>query len=832
MAGHGDTGTERLRVPADALYARSALRDADFDSTDDLTPREQVVGQSRALGAVRIAVALDRDGYNVYALGEPGSDRHAAMRQLLEEAAAEREVPGDWCYVHAFDDPRKPRALQLPAGEGRRLRERMQSLIEDVWSSVPAAFESDEYRHLRSEIDEEFEERHRRALEEMAEDAERNGLRLLQTPGGFAFAPVRDGKVIDEEAFGELPEEEQEEIRGRISEFGERLAAHLRKLPAWQREHNERVRKLDRQVGVSAVGPFLEELKEHYRALENVSAYLESVEQDLLAHLPALINPDPASPFAQQSGRRQQPKFLQRYEVNVLVDNAGLEAAPVVYEQNPVYHNLIGRIDHYAEFGSLVTDHRMIRGGALQRAGGGFLVIDADRLVREPFAWQALKRSLSGGEITIQSLQQMLSLMTTVTIEPEPIPMNARIVLIGERWLYYLLSEYDPEFSELFRVAADFSDVIERNGEHSDALASLIAGMVRRDGLAPFARHAVARVVEHSARLAGDADKLSARTRPIGDLLAESCHWAREAGRERVDEEDVERALAGFEHRHDRIRERYREAIARRSILVDVTGEALAQVNGLSVRQLGQYAFGHPTRITATVRVGDGSLLDIQREVELGGPIHSKGVLILGSLLGARYSRHAPLSLSASLVFEQTYGGVEGDSASVAEFCSLVSALAEVPLSQGIAVTGSVNQHGRVQVVGGINEKIEGFFDVCADAGLTGDQGVIIPADNRKHLMLRRDVREAVGDGRFHIYAVDGVDEAIELLTGETAGEPGGDGSYPPDTVNGRVQATLAGFSEGRARFMQRQLERTGQAGDGNGPGLSPDGASGNGKSG
>ncbi len=829
MAGHGDTGTKRFRVPAHALYARSALRDADFDSTDDLTPREQVVGQSRALGAVRIAVALDRDGYNVYALGEPGSDRHAAMRQLLEEAAAEREVPGDWCYLHAFDDPQKPRALQLPAGEGRKLRERMQSLIDDVWSSVPAAFESDEYRHLRSEIDEEFEERHRRALEEMAEDAERNGLRLLQTPGGFAFAPVRDGKVLDEEAFGELPEEEQEEIRGKISEFGERLAAHLRELPAWQREHNERVRKLDRQVGVSAVGPFLEELKQDYCSLENVSAYLEGVEQDLLAHLPALINPEPASPFAQPSGRRQRPKFLQRYEVNVLVDNAGLEAAPVVYEQNPVYHNLVGRIDHYAEFGSLVTDHRMIRGGALHRAGGGFLVIDADRLVREPFAWQALKRALSGGEITIQSLQQMLSVMTTVTIEPEPIPMNARVVLIGERWLYYLLSEYDPEFSELFRVAADFSDVIERNGEHSEALASLIAGMVRRDGLVPLGREAVARVVEHSARLAGDADKLSARTRPIGDLLAESCYWAREAGRERVDEEDVERALAGFEHRHDRIRERYREAIARRSILVDVTGEALAQVNGLSVRQLGQYAFGHPTRITATVRVGDGSLLDIQREVELGGPIHSKGVLILGSLLGARYSRHAPLSLSASLVFEQTYAGVEGDSASVAEFCSLVSALAEAPLSQGIAVTGSVNQHGRVQVVGGINEKIEGFFDVCADAGLTGEQGVIIPADNRKHLMLRRDVREAVGDGRFHLYAVDSVDEAIELLTGEPAGEPGGDGSYPPDTVNGRVQATLAGFSEGRARFLQRQLERAGQAGDGNG--LSPGGVSGNGKS-
>ena len=819
MAGHGGTGTERFRISADDLHVRSDLRDRDFDSTDDLPSREQVVGQSRALGAVRLAVAVDRDGYNLYALGEPGSDRHGAMRQLLEEAAAQREVPSDWCYVHAFDDPQKPQALELPAGEGRRLRERMKQLIDDVWSSVPAAFESDEYRHLRSEIDEEFEERHRQALAEMAEDAERNGLRLLQTPGGFAFAPVRDGKVIDEEAFGELPEDEQGEIRRKITEFGERLAAHLRQLPAWQREHNERVRQLDRQVGVSAVGPFLEELKEGYRALENASAYLEGVEQDLLAHLPDLINPEPAAPFPPQSGRRQRPKFLQRYEVNVVVDNSGLDAAPVIYEQHPVYHNVVGRIDHYAEFGSLVTDHRMIRAGALQRAGGGFLVMDADRLLREPFAWQALKRALSGREVTIQSLQQMLSLMTTVTIEPEPIPMTAKIVLVGERWLYYLLSEHDPEFSELFRVSADFSDVIDRDGGHSEELAALIAGMLRRGGLAPFSRDAVARVVEHSARLAGDADKLSARIRPLGDLLAEACHWAREAGRRRVDEEDVERALTEYEHRHDRIRERYREAIARRSILVDVTGEAVAQVNGLSVLQLGKYAFGHPTRITATVRVGDGSLLDIQREVELGGPIHSKGVLILGSLLGARYSREAPLSLSASLVFEQTYGGVEGDSASVAEFCSLVSALAEVPVRQAVAVTGSVNQHGRVQVVGGINEKVEGFFDVCADAGLTGDQGVVIPADNRKHLMLRRDVREAVEARRFHVYAVDTVDEAIELLTGESAGVADRDGNYPAGTVNGRAQKTLSGFSEGRARFVARQLENVEKAANRNGNG-------------
>ncbi len=802
----GATAPGSLRIPPTALYSPSTVRDQGFETTDDLQAREEIVGQGRALRATELAVALDRDGYNVYVLGESGSQRHAAMRQLLESAARERPLPDDWCYVHSFQDPRKPRALRLPPGEGRRLRERMSRLIDDVWSSVPAAFDSDEYRHLRSEIDEEFEERHRQAMAAVAQEAESNDLRLLQTPGGFAFAPVREGKVLDEEAFGKLPEDEQKRIQERIAAFGERLAAHLRELPRWQRERMERIRDLDRQIGVSAVGPFLEELKGHYEKLNDVRDYLEAVEQDLLDHLPALMNSDTPLPFMQQPGKRQRPKFLQRYEVNVAVDNGRLDSAPVVYEQNPVYHNIIGRIDHVAEFGSLVTDHRMIRVGALQRAGGGFLIIDAERLLREPFAWQALKRALFAREVTIQSLQEMLSLMTAVSLEPEPIPMSAKIVLIGERWLYYLLSAYDPEFAELFRIAADFSDVFERDERHTDELASLIAGMVRRERLRPFGRDAVARVIEQSSRLAGDAGKLSARIRPLGDLLAEADHRAASEGRALVEERDVESALAEQQYRYARVQERYREAIARRSILVDVTGEAVAQVNGLSVVQLGPHAFGHPTRITATVRVGDGSLLDIQREVELGGPIHTKGVLILGSLLGSRYSRDVPLSLSASLVFEQTYGDVEGDSASVAEFCALVSALAGAPIRQDLAVTGSVNQLGRVQVVGGINEKIEGFFDVCRDGGLTGRQGVLIPAENARHLMLRRDVREAVADERFHVYAISSVDQAIELLTGEPAGATDADGSYPAESINGRVTATLDAFSEGRARFARARL--------------------------
>jgi len=468
----------------------------------------------------------------------------------------------------------------------------------------------------------------------------------------------------------------------------------------------------------------------------------------------------------------------------------------VVYEDNPTYAGLIGRVEHIAQMGALVTDFMLIKPGALHRANGGYLMLDARKVLMQPFAWEGLKRVLSAREIRIESLGQALSLVSTVSLEPEPIPLNLKVILLGEPLLYYLLSEYDPEFSELFKAAVDFGRDMPRNGDSNQLYARLIATLARRDRLLDLDRGAVARVIEYGARLVEDAEKLSVRLREITDLLREADHWAREAGRGVIGANDVQAAIDARIFRSDRIRERLQEAIQRGTLLIDTSGERVGQVNGLSIVDLGNFMFGHPSRITASVRLGRGEVLDIQREVELSGPIHSKGVLILSGFLGARYAPDRPLALSASLVFEQTYGEVEGDSASSAELYALLSALANAPIRQSFAVTGSVNQHGQIQPIGGVNEKIEGFFDVCRMRGLSGEQGVLIPATNVKHLMLRQDVIEAVRNSQFRIYPVSSIDEGIEILTGLPAGTREANGLFPDGTINQRIEIQLITMSE------------------------------------
>jgi lon-related putative ATP-dependent protease len=492
----------------------------------------------------------------------------------------------------------------------------------------------------------------------------------------------------------------------------------------------------------------------------------------------------------------------------VLVDHSDTEGAPVVYEDNPTYQNLIGRVEHMARMGALLTDFQLIKPGALHRASGGYLILDARKVLTQPYAWEALKRVLQAGQIRIESVGQMLSLISTVSLEPEPIPLDVKIALFGERMLYYLLWQLDPDFAELFKVEADFETEMDRTDSNQKLYAQLIATLVQKKDLRPFDRSAVVRVIERSARLAGDREKLTMRTRNIIDLLEEADYWAGENGNGTVTDGDVQQAIEAQIHRADRVRERVQEAILRDTFLIDTQGEVVGQINGLSVLQLGNFAFGRPTRITARTRLGKGQVLDIEREVELGGPIHSKGVLILSGFLGGRYTSDRPLSLSASLVFEQSYGGVEGDSASSAELYALLSAIADLPLRQSLAVTGSVNQRGQVQAIGGVNEKIEGFFDVCQARGLTGEQGVLIPASNVKHLMLRQDVVEAVEEGQFHVYPVETVDQGIEILTGVEAGEQDEEGTYPEGSVNDRVAKRLAELAEKRQAFSKSGEEK------------------------
>ncbi len=782
-------GTARLYVacPADSLP---------FETTDELQQLEEVIGQQRALDAVHFGIGMRSDGYNLFVLGPPGLGKHTLIRRYLEQAASAAATPSDWCYVNNFAQAHAPRALRLPPARGLEFHGDMEQLIDDLRTAIPASFESEQYRNRAQQIEDDFKERQGQAFSALGEAAEKEHIAFLHTPTGFAFAPTKDGEVVSPSEYEKLPEEEQQRLQKIISDLQDRLKKVLREVPQWRRENRRRLKEFNREVTMYAVGQQMEELKRKYAELPELLEYLNQVEQDII---------DNVDDFRKQEDE-QQPNILnlpsanspsfRRYEVNVLVDHSGSQGAPVVTEDNPAYHNLVGRTEHMSQMGTLLTDFTLIKPGALHKANGGYLVLDARKVLMAPYAWEGLKRALSARQIHIESLGEMLSIISTVSVQPEPIPLDVKLVLVGERLLYYLLQYYDPEFSELFKVVADFDEEIDRHDENNLLYARLIGTIAKREKLPCFHRSAVARIIEHGARLAGDAEKLSTHMRSVADLLRESAYWANERGRDVVTVEHVQEAIDRQVYRLDRVREKVHEAIQRGTILVDTRGDAVGQVNGLSVLDMGNFAFGQPSRITATARLGDGKIVDIEREVELGGAIHSKGVLILSQFLAWRFARSKPLSLTASLVFEQSYGMVEGDSASAAELCALLSSLANLPVKQCLAMTGSVNQRGQIQAIGGVNEKIEGFFDVCQAKGPEKGQGVIIPASNVKHLMLREEVVRAAADKRFSIYAIEHVDQALELLTGTPAGEPDELGNYLKDTVNGLVQARLDELTE------------------------------------
>ena len=799
-------GEPAMPVPepldAERLLARCDPDDLQSPITDPSGPQANGLGQERAIEALRFGIGMKRHGYNIFAYGAHGTGKHALVRRQLREAAAAMPVPPDWCYVHNFEESYKPKAPRLPAGRGGRLRADMTTLIEELRSAIPAAFESEDYRARVQALQARFAERHETAFNALQERARTKNVALIRTPAGLALAPASKGEVVGPEAFRQWPEELQEKIKSDIAELEKELQKILRTLPQWESEQRRELRALNQEVASRAVSHLIEELVRKYEDLPEVLGYIDQVREDLLENAERFQTSEPRSPqeaMAQAMRGGPREESFGRYRVNVIVDNSDREGAPVVYEDLPTHANVIGRIEQVAQFGALTTDFNLIKPGALHTANGGFLLVDVRKLFMQPIIWEELKRALFSGEIRIQGLTDALGFAATRTLQPQPIPLDVKIVLLGDPMVYYLLSQADPDFSELFKVAADFDDRVPRDGGNTARYGQLIADIARRENLRPVHEHAVARVIERAARLAGDSERLTLRLRSISDLLCEADHWAGRSGNEEIGAEDVQQAIDAQDRRADRIRERSQEQILRDTMLIDTEGEAIGQVNGLSVLQLGEFAFGKPSRITARVRLGRGEVLDIEREIELGGPLHSKGVLILSGFLGARFARRHPLALAASLVFEQSYGGVDGDSASSTELYALLSALSGLPIRQSLAVTGSVNQHGRVQAIGGANEKIEGFFDICSARGLTGSHGVLIPASNVKHLMLRRDVVDAARRGRFHVYPVETVDEGIELLTGVAAGEADEEGRFPPDTVNGRVAATLLQFAE-RAR--------------------------------
>lgn len=798
--------------PIPSLDAQLLLRRCDpalldFETTAELTDSADVVGQSRALDAVSFGIDIKQPGFNLFVLGEPGSGRHAAVRRLLEAKAAGEPAPSDWCYVNNFADPNKPRLLRLPSGRGGQFRHDMQQFVAELAKAIGSAFESEEYRVRIEAIQDEFKQREENALRELGQESGEKGVALLRTPHGFVFAPIKGEETMGPDEFEKLSDDEKARIGKLIEEYGERLHKLMHQFPQWRREMQTRIKDASRETMGLAVGHLIEELKERYTDLLNVLEFLDEVMRDVIESSEEL---------------REQPKTegdmsgvivsgsisLSRYQVNLLVDNGLTKAAPVVFEDNPIYPNLVGRVDSVAHMGTLVTNFTMIKPGALQRANGGYLVLDAAKVLTQPYAWEGLKRALRSAQLRIESLGQVFGFASTLPLEPEAMPLNVKVVLVGERILYYLLKEYDPEFEELFKVGADFESEVARNEPNSRSYGRFLGMLARHYGLRPFDRQAVARMIEHSARLAGDSEKLSASTRRLSDLMQEANHHAGQAGRQVVGRVDIEAALEAQRHRAGRLHESMQEQILRDNLLIASSGGHVGQVNGLAVIDLGDFMFAHPVRITATARIGEGDVIDIERESELGGAIHSKGVMILSAFLAARYARSLPLSLSASLVFEQSYGPVEGDSASLAELCALLSALSSVPIRQSLAITGSVNQYGRVQPIGGVNEKVEGFFDICKARGLTGEQGVIIPQSNVKHLMLREDVVAACVEGKFRVYAVEDADQAIELLTGLPAGEPDAQGLVPEGSVNYLVATQLAELTALRQAYAAAGKKR------------------------
>ncbi len=778
-----------------------------FETTAALQPITGLIGQDRALKAIQFGANMAAHDFNIFVLGPAASGKRTAVKQYLDRKAETGHTPSDWVYVNNFEDPNRPRALRLPPGRARPLARGMISVIDELRNTLPTVFEGDDYQARRRAIDQEFRSGQEEAFEELNKKAQTHNIAIVRTPTGFVMAPTHEGKIVKPEVFNTLPEGMRKEVEGRIEELQKELEQILESMPKSEKNRRGKLSELNTEVAAVAVHEALDDLAAAYAGEVAVQEYLEAAGKDLVRNVGLfLVASNEESEIVKQPADTARDPRFRRYMVNVMVGDGDTPAngAPIAEEHNPTFGNVIGRIEHIAQMGALVTDFLLIKPGALHRANGGYLLVDARKLLLSPFAWEALKRALKSREVRIEQPSEMAGLMSTQSLDPEPIPLNVKVVLFGDRELYYLLSQHDPDFAGLFKVQADFDDSIARSAENDQSYARLIASIVDEHNLKPADAGAVARLIEEGARLADDREKLSIEIGRIADIVREADYWATELGREVITREAVNRAIDESVQRADRMRDKAQETIGREIVLVDTEGAKVGQINGLAVLQLGNFAFGRPSRITARARMGQGRVLDIEREAKLGGPLHTKGVMILWGYLAGLYAQDVPLALAASLVFEQSYGGVDGDSASSAELYALLSALAEVAIDQSYAVTGSVNQWGEVQAIGGVNEKIEGFFDVCNGRGLTGRQGVLIPQSNVQHLMLREDVVEAVKAGKFSVHGVSTIDQGIEILTGVKAGERNNEGRFPVGTINRLVEDKLRAFAERGRAFAAR----------------------------
>lgn len=776
------------------LRWRCPLKSFDFKHTGEIEGQSGPIGQERALAALDFGADIDSEGYNVYVMGPTGTGRNSTTRTTLRRLAATQPAPDDWCYVYNFEDPHQPRALRLPAGLGPGLRDDITRMLDDVRQALGSIFESDEYNDKRDEIIKEFRTERNAELQAFEQEAQAAGFALGRSPAGLIVAPAVEGEVMTPQQYSELSEETRQELDAKREGLQQKLGEIMRRGQRDERETRDRVRQLDEQVAQETIQPLFEELRTKYSQLEGVLSHLDRVQKDIIENVSSLRRDEEEMPpgIPPQLLVGAQPKdLMQRYQVNVFITNDPTDGAPIVFEANPTLDKLTGEVEHQAQMGALVTDFTLVKPGALHRANGGYLVVEALQLLLRPFAWEALKRALANRQVKIESLSDQYRFISTLTLEPEPIPLDVKVCMIGNPMLYYMLYAYDEDFGKLFKVQADFSSEIDLNDSSLRQYAEFIAYVAKNDNLLPFDRSAVARVAEYGAEQAQDQRKLTARLLDVADVLREASYWAQKSSQKRVRNRDVEHALEQKIWRANRIEERIFEMLQDGTIMVDTEGEVAGQINGLSIMTLGDYMIGRPGRLTCRTFTGRSGVIQIDREAKLTGRIHDKGMMTLSGFLGDRFGRNEQIQLSATLSFEQLYSELEGDSASSTELYCLLSSLADAPIKQSIAVTGSVSQMGHVQPIGGVSRKIEGFFKICQIRGLTGEQGVLIPATNVRHLMLRQEVIDAVSEGKFHIWAVETIDQGIEVLTGIPAGRPNKKGEYPANTINGRVQARL-----------------------------------------
>lgn len=809
--GGEDMAAEQLaqmKLTPDDLYRPCDPDELGFETTADVPPLDGTVGQERALSSLEFGLEIRADGYNMFVAGPPGTGRNSTLRAILRRIAAERPVPPDWCYVYDFEDHRQPSVMSLPAGRGRALAQQMDAFVEACRREIPRHFESEAFLKQREELTRDLQAEREQAFSAVEQEARKRGFTLSSGPMGVAAVPLKeDGHSMSREEFAQLPEGTRHELQARGEELQSMISQAILQARRLEKEAQGRLEELDKAVALFAITPLLNELRQEYVDIPKALEYLEQVQDDIVQQHEMFRPTEPETP-AMPFPRPPIEEFLTRYKVNGVVSNEETKGAPVVIENNPTFYNLFGRVDYRSQFGAVTTDHTMIKAGAVHRANGGYLVLQAIDVLTNPLVWDTLKRTIRCREALIENLGEQFSAIPVATLNPQPIPLDVKVVLVGNSQLYQLLHQADEDVRKLFRVKADFSVDMDRTAECVRLYAGFISSRVREEGLRQFHKSAVARVVEHGSRLVEHQGKLSTRFIEIADLVTEADFWAARDGSDLVHARHVERAIEEKAYRSNLIEERVQEAIEDGTIMIDTAGEVVGQVNGISVYELGDYRFGRPSRITARVSLGRGQVLNIEREVQMAGRIHNKGFLILNGYLQGKFAQERTLALGASIGFEQTYDEVEGDSASAAELYALLSALAETPVRQGIAVTGSVNQLGEVQAIGGVNEKIEGFYAVCKAKGLTGEQGVIIPRENVKHLMLRQEVVDAVRDGRFHVWAVSTVDEGIEVLTGVPAGQPDGRGRYPAGTINRRAMDRLARMSRRLAAAGRRRQRR------------------------